>query len=217
MAKWYYSKNGQQKGPVMSAELNALAAQGLVTPDDLVWSEGMAGWQPARTLEGIEWPLSPPPIPHITVQTTPRSYAGFWKRFAAALIDGVILSIVGGFIGGIIGFILGVVMGSAGISIRVISLVGMVVGYGVGIILNWLYFTLFESSKKQATPGKMALGIIVTDMSGNPISLGRANGRYWGKVVSGLILLIGYLMAAFTQKKQALHDIMAECLVVNKS
>jgi len=89
-------------------------------------------------------------------------------------------------------------------------------GYIAGLVLNWLYFTLFESSKKQATPGKLALGIIVTDMDGNSITFGRANGRYWGKIVSSLILLIGYLMAAFTRKKQALHDIMADCLVINR-
>jgi uncharacterized RDD family membrane protein YckC len=84
------------------------------------------------------------------------------------------------------------------------------------IILSWLYFTIFESSSLQATPGKMALGIIVTDLSGNRISFARANGRYWGKILSGLTLGIGYIMAGFTRKKQALHDIMAGTLVVKK-
>ena len=62
----------------------------------------------------------------------------------------------------------------------------------------------------------MALGIIVTDLNGNPISFGKANGRYWGKIISTLILLIGYIMAAFTEKKQALHDMMAGTLVIKK-
>ena len=88
--------------------------------------------------------------------------------------------------------------------------------YISSIISNWLYFTLFESSSLQATPGKMALGIIVTDLSGNRISFARANGRYWGKTLTGLTLGIGWIMAGFTRKKQALHDILAGTLVVKK-
>ncbi|MCI0556277.1 MAG: RDD family protein, partial [Anaerolineae bacterium] len=63
---------------------------------------------------------------------------------------------------------------------------------------------------------KMALGIVVTDMNGNRISFGRATGRYFGKILSGLIIYIGYIMVAFTEKKQGLHDMMASCLVLNK-
>ena len=81
---------------------------------------------------------------------------------------------------------------------------------------QWLYFALMESSSKQATLGKMALGIIVTDLNGNRLSFGRATGRYFGKIISGAILMIGYIMAGFTEKKQALHDIIAGCLVVNR-
>ncbi len=81
---------------------------------------------------------------------------------------------------------------------------------------QWLYFALMESSVKQGTLGKMALGIIVTDANGNRISFGRATGRYFGKIISGAILCIGYIMAGFTEKKQALHDMIAGCLVVNK-
>lgn len=83
-------------------------------------------------------------------------------------------------------------------------------------LLGWLYFTLFESSSKQATLGKMAMGIIVTDLNGNRISFGKANGRYWSKIVSFLILYIGFIMAGFTEKKQALHDIIAKCLIVKR-
>ena len=62
----------------------------------------------------------------------------------------------------------------------------------------------------------MALGLKVTDMEGNRISFGRATGRYFGKIISGMILYIGYIIAGFTEKKQALHDIMANCLVTRK-
>jgi uncharacterized RDD family membrane protein YckC len=71
-------------------------------------------------------------------------------------------------------------------------------------------------SFKGATVGKMAMGLKVTDMEGNQISFLRASYRYFGKFLSSMILLIGYIMAGFTEKKQALHDIMANCLVVKK-
>ena len=84
------------------------------------------------------------------------------------------------------------------------------------IVLAWLYGALMESSRYQATLGKMVLGIVVTDMNGQRVSIARATGRHFGKWVSSLILGIGYLMIAFTEKKQGLHDIMAGCLVVVK-
>jgi len=80
----------------------------------------------------------------------------------------------------------------------------------------WLYFALMESSSKQATLGKMMIGVIVTDTDGNRISFGRASGRYFAKIPSAIILMIGYIMAAFTKRKQALHDMMAGCLVIRK-
>jgi uncharacterized RDD family membrane protein YckC len=86
--------------------------------------------------------------------------------------------------------------------------------YTISTVISWLYYALMESSAKQATLGKMAIGIVVTDLDGHRISFGRATGRYFGKILSGLILGIGFLMAAFTEKKQALHDILASTLVV---
>jgi len=83
-------------------------------------------------------------------------------------------------------------------------------------VAEWLYFALMESSNRMATLGKMAIGIKVTDLNGNRVSFGRATGRYFARILSGMILMIGYIMAGFTQKKQALHDTMASCLVVLK-
>ncbi len=102
-----------------------------------------------------------------------------------------------------------------------IGIIGAI--FGAAMILNivhiaifWLYFALMESSKFQGTIGKIVLGIIVTDIDGNRISFARATGRYFGKILSGLILFIGYIMAGFTEKKQALHDMMAGTLVWKK-
>ncbi|HET6454033.1 MAG TPA: RDD family protein [Armatimonadota bacterium] len=87
-------------------------------------------------------------------------------------------------------------------------------GYFASIAAIWLYCTLMESSSRQATLGKMALGIIVTDMNGHRVSWGRANARYWSHIVSNMILMIGYIMTGFTEKKQALHDMIAGTLVL---
>ena len=77
------------------------------------------------------------------------------------------------------------------------------------------YFALLESSRPQATLGKLLFGIKVTDLSGRRISFSRATGRFFGKILSGQLLLIGYFLAAFTQRKQALHDLLAGTLVVD--
>jgi uncharacterized RDD family membrane protein YckC len=135
----------------------------------------------------------------------PVIYAGFWRRFAAAIIDGVLLFVL---LGGL-DFIAGLAVGFTGAAFSSIS---SALSFGVGIA----YYVGLESSSQQATFGKRALGIIVTDLQGNRISPWRAAGRYFGKILSALTLLIGYLMAGFTAKKQALHDIMASTLVVVK-
>ncbi|MHC4620418.1 MAG: RDD family protein [Planctomycetota bacterium] len=141
-------------------------------------------------------------------------YAGFWRRFAAAFVDSLIL-VIGGFMVGIVfGFMLGFILGAMGKDLGTIQSVCRLAGNILGWILNWLYFALFECSAKQATLGKMALGIVVTDMDGKRISFGRASGRFWGKIISALTFGIGFIMAGFTARKQALHDIMASCLVV---
>jgi uncharacterized RDD family membrane protein YckC len=83
-------------------------------------------------------------------------------------------------------------------------------------LICWLYFAAFESSRWQATPAKRILGLFVTDLNGQRISFARATGRYIGKALEDLTLFIGFAMAGFTAKKQALHDIVASCLVLKK-
>jgi len=83
-------------------------------------------------------------------------------------------------------------------------------------MLSWIYYASLESSAWQATLGKKILGLKVTDLAGNRISFGRASGRFFGKILSGMILGIGFLMAGFTERKQALHDILAGCLVLRQ-
>lgn len=80
--------------------------------------------------------------------------------------------------------------------------------------VGWLYFALMESSESSATLGKMALSIVVSDRFGRRITFERATGRYFAKIITGFTFGVGYLMAAFSSRKQALHDIIAGCLLL---
>jgi uncharacterized RDD family membrane protein YckC len=151
----------------------------------------------------------------MAVHPTAVQYAGFWRRLAAALIDGLLLFAVYLAIAFVMGFIYAAITGNDEMSDYTANVIAYV-AWIIAFLLGWLYWALMESSSKQATLGKMALGIVVTDVNGQRVSFGRASGRYFGKIVSQIILFIGFLMVAFTQKKQGLHDIMASCLVVVK-
>lgn len=169
-----------------------------------------------------------PPVAVATAAAAPFPqlyYAGFWLRFVAYLIDSVILA-VGGCLLAVI-FIFGTGFAGKLESLSnnpspddavVAAVILAVLFLALGIIAAaWLYYALMESSASQGTPGKMALGLIVTDMQCQRVSFGRASGRFFAKLITGLIpFAIGYIMAGFTAKKQALHDMIASCLVLRK-
>ena len=151
------------------------------------------------------------------IENTEFNYSGFWRRFVALIIDSVILAIVGAIIGGVLGAIIGFILGFNGVDIPTIKTITSVVGGMAGLVLNWIYFTAYESSSKQATLGKRMMGMYVTDINGQRITFAKANGRYFGKILSGLLVCIGFVMAGFTKKKQGLHDIMASTLVIQRN
>jgi uncharacterized RDD family membrane protein YckC len=156
--------------------------------------------------------------------TRTPTYAGFWLRFLAYLIDGLILSpvfLVFFFIG------LGMTGGLAhlmalsrqrgevdpAVAFSLVSLFFTFVA--IILLLRWLYYAYLESGEKQATWGKQVLGLYVTDLHGQRISFAHASGRFFAKIISGLIPLeIGFIMAGFTEKRQALHDMIASTLVL---
>jgi uncharacterized RDD family membrane protein YckC len=187
---------------------------------------------PAYSAPGVSAGAAPLSAPVTTAPAYPAAgvavvqpYAGFWLRLVAYIIDSIVL---------LFGFVI------------VIGVVAAIVGAGffrnigenmsggenffapaaVLVILMflfaslagcWLYYAWFESSQYQATPGKLALGLFVTDMEGRRVSFARASGRFFAKLITGLIpLFIGYIMAGFTAKKQALHDMIASCLVLRR-
>jgi len=159
----------------------------------------------------------PTVAPEILGPAPAVQYAGFWRRFLAAYIDGVVIGSAMYIV--ILPFVLVGVAVDRGISgtpsAAATAFIGMmgILWLILAVIAPWIYEAAMISSDKQATLGKRAVGIVVTDLEGNRITFGRATGRYFGKYLSSLILLIGFIMAAFTEKKQALHDIMAGCLL----
>ena len=155
------------------------------------------------------------------------TYAGFWLRLVAHLVDGFIVGIAMLLLMVPLFFLMGGValfssfpheVGEHPDPAQVGALVSLVfVLVGVAILGQWLYFAYLESGEKQATWGKQMLGLYVTDLSGSRITFGRASGRFFAKIISGLIpLAIGYIIAGFTERKQALHDMIASCLVLRR-
>jgi uncharacterized RDD family membrane protein YckC len=174
-------------------------------------------------------PSAVPATVAVRMQVPPAvsvAYAGFWLRVLAYLIDVIILGVFA------IPIVVGaaMAMGLGGVLARIprdgdpfmnglppmfLLFIWFCVLIGVGG--TWLYHALRESSEGEGTAGKKALGLIVTDMDGRRVTFARASGRHFGKIVTSFIPLgIGYAMAGFTQKRQALHDILASCLVLRK-
>ena len=142
------------------------------------------------------------------------AYAGFWIRFLAVFIDGLILFAITF----PVRLILHVPMGFMGHRAPGVNPLVMLPLIGLSLLISvvtgWLYEAYFISSERQATLGKMALGIRVTTDTGQRLSFMHATGRHFAKWVSSFTLLVGYIMAAFTERKQALHDMIAGTVVV---
>jgi uncharacterized RDD family membrane protein YckC len=156
------------------------------------------------------------------------AYSNFWQRVIAYIIDRLIVGMVAGFLFAPLVGLLGFsavswhsfipnyhsLLDSGGWFLSLLAFGAFGSLAIVALALNWIYFAGMESSHYQATLGKMIMGIRVTSIDGNRITFLNATGRYFGKILSGLVLMAGYIMAAFTPRHQALHDVLAGTLVV---
>jgi uncharacterized RDD family membrane protein YckC len=156
-----------------------------------------------------------------------HAYAGFWLRFVAYIVDYIIIQVAQS-------IIIFPVLGMFGITFfsfnedfdweymsegEIIALIAAGIGAAgaaitIALVIQVLYYSLMEASKYQATVGKLVLGLKVTDMNGDALDFPKAFIRNLAKILSGMILMIGYIIAGFTDKKQALHDIIAGALVI---
>jgi len=157
---------------------------------------------------------------------TPRvEYAGFWLRAVAFLVDNVVMSVAILVVLVPLIFLTGLgsllshinfeeEMNDAG----VIVIIGFFfLALVASVLVTWLYHALMESSEWQATVGKRMFGLVVTDTAGQRVSFARASGRHFGKIITNMLpVFIGYLMAAFTERRQALHDMIAGCVILRR-
>jgi uncharacterized RDD family membrane protein YckC len=202
----------------------AATAASVQTPPSAAADQGLTDFAPQFDADDFDFeapapapsaapgPLAPAPSyyyqPNEAEYAGPVTYAGFWKRFAAFFLDQLIVGV--GTAG--LGFAIGVAGAVAGVDETAIAVFAQL----IGVVAGLLYYTMMESSEYQATLGKQALGVKVTDLEGHRISFGRATGRYFAKLLNVITLGVGYIMIAFTEKKQGLHDIVAGTLVVNR-
>lgn len=231
----WIGRNGERHGPYKEDDVRAWLKIGQVSGSDLAWREGLADWQPLSVLfpDAMPDPASAvagtPPPPASLPQTTAAAledYAGFWKRVAAYIIDAIILWIPQTLIEKLTGasaakeVMTTAIQGSPG-DLQVMHAAQMHYlaaawpAMLISLVMAVLYFAICESSSWQATVGKLALGIRVTDLEGRRIGFGRAIGRYFAKILDILIIGIGFLMVAFTARKQGLHDMICSTLVLN--
>lgn len=246
---WYYAEAGRQAGPVDDDAFNGLVASGRIAHDTLVWSPGMANWQPYGTVNtGVATAAGAPPIPgqpdmrfcsecglqfptddlvafgnslvcatckplfaqklrEGIVPAGALNYGGFWMRFLAVFIDGLILGVVSMFYSPFITM--------TGFDPHEPSRVFVVFGllYGIGFLIRMAYETWFIG-RFGATPGKMVCHLKVVRPDGRPLTYQRALGRFFSKLINDFTLLIGYIIAAFDDEKRALHDRICDTRVV---
>src|SRR5713101_6436096 len=218
---WYYVDAGQQAGPISEDDLATLAGSGKIQPDTLVWREGMATWLPySQAKPGGS--LNAPPVisagpgaaietPAVVLASVGMGYGGFWIRFAAKILDGLIQNII------LVPFVL--------LFSPRISLIGRVgpptpaeiatlLAILPGVFVVLICYNTFFLGKFGATPGKMVCGLKVLTPEGAPISYARAFGRCAAEILSRMFCDLGYIIAAFDSQKRSLHDHIANTRVI---
>ena len=134
-------------------------------------------------------------------------YAGFWIRAGASIVD----SLITGVLGSIIGFLFGIGAPPGDSPEQILTAQGA--ASGVGFLIGMAYYVFFNG-KFGATPGKMVCGIKIVTEEGMPIGYGRAFGRYFASILSGLLCGVGYLMVAFDDEILSLHDRICRTRVI---
>jgi uncharacterized RDD family membrane protein YckC len=196
--EWFYAVNDDRRGPISDGEFEVLISNGTIRPGTLVWRQGMADWLPYSALSGG--------APNYTGEIGMR-YAGFWIRFAAKVIDIIILNIAGFVVGFVAGFAGALVLDDdSGLALNIFI-------YTVAILMNLMYYTLFVGAYG-ATPGKMALSLQVVRADGSPVSYALAFGRYVAAALNYLTLFIGWFMVGWNDEKRGLHDFICDTRVI---
>lgn len=222
MSQWYYAESGKRSGPVSRAELDARIAEGEVRGHTLVWRPGMDAWRRADAVDELG-------LPRTAVEERPEgavrvdelaAVAAPWRaelanirlRIAAKMLDLLVLLGIGQVVE------LGVARWVFGGTLPVPP-----DWEGFWRSLAWLVsintviaiaFSVYFLRRHEATPGKILLGLRVVRSDGGRLGVGRIFARYWAEQLSGIIFMVGYVMALFDDEKRALHDFMCRTRVV---
>ena len=227
-------------GPVSAQAFETLVRDRIVQDDTLVWAPGFPEWRPWAAMAPetavcaasggryLQRDMVPYQGGFISAEhkneffqklregvSTPGAlrYAGFWVRFLAKFIDGLVVGFVNLLVGALLGALLlpagRVPPGQIG---TVLAVQGLIFLIGTTIHLGYYWFFL---ARYAATPGKAALTLKVVRGDGSPLSHGRIIGRFFAEFLSGMILWIGYIIAAFDEQKQALHDRICDTRVIH--
>lgn len=200
-SQWYYDTGWDRQGPISFKRMRTLVRRGEIVEDTLVWQEGTLEWLPASEVPGLLAPFRGE-VPIANVHQV--RFAGFWVRLTAMLIDKAMI----GFFSAL--FICGIglpVMAIFGVNAEVFTA-------GSWVFVSWIYMAIMESSSWQATVGKNLCNLQVVDTRGYPISFLKASNRYFGRFISWSLFGIGFMMCSWTDRKQTLHDLMADCIVI---
>jgi uncharacterized RDD family membrane protein YckC len=156
-----------------------------------------------------------PAIPDLSKLPPRPAFAGFWLRAVAYLFDTVLISLVFSLIASF--YPSTFIKFPDAASTLLTSLPQLTpIAFAITITATWFYYTMFEASAWQATPGKRVLRLYVADLNGQRVTFARAAARNFAKIISSLTFLVGYFVAGFTEKKQTLHDILSSCLVLRR-
>jgi len=170
---------------------------------------------PVYVPQSAQPPEAIPAIPSLSALPARPAFAGFWLRAVAYVIDTFLMSPI---VGLAMSFRPSAFMKPpvANPALQFSLPQPTPLAFALVIFVGLLYFTIFEASRWQATPGKRILKLYVTDMNGQRITYGRAAARNFPKMIFSSVFPVFHLLAGFTEKKQALHDILARCLVLRR-
>lgn len=241
---WYYALNGQQKGPVSEQEIMQLVSSGTISAGTLIWRDGLADWQPVSQALPAALDTAPAHVPQIGGFAVPAAqkdlyvqqlregvnpslpgsmeYAGFWIRVGAKIIDSLI------FVLGLVFvlFVLGMIMQFSGMQVipedpkgnpSAPPPIGFFILVAVYVFAAFFGQPIYNSvfvAKAGATPGKSACGLKVVNEDGSKVTAGRAWGRGFAEMITGMTVLVGYIIVGFDDHKRALHDHICSTRVI---
>jgi TPR repeat protein/uncharacterized RDD family membrane protein YckC len=219
--EWFIFRDGKQEECFNIQQLRSLIEKGELLNTDIVWTQGMEDWAMIKNVPEFSSPPpipkniegqaqannTSPPLPSIpSNQDTEIIYAGFWKRMAALFLDGIVLAV----------FSIPIYLLAGLMSIAGNKELATLTNFLLAVILSATYFTSMESSEKSATYGKRWMGLKALDTEGRRLSTWNAFARWALHILSYVTLYAGFLIQPFTARKQALHDIIANTIVVER-